>query len=152
MLDKLKYNNIYMENSIIIEEDENPESYLEDSEVGDTIEIIPNNQEGKIKIYKVILKNGNKTLEILPDREPEIYEGEEEKRYFSDDDDATFVGDNEISLSYREDGTQQINGGKKRYRKRKSRKSKKNKKNKKSRRSKRSRKNEKTRKCVYYLL
>lgn len=61
-----------------IRANESPENYLEKPEVvvGDTIEILSNNQLG-YKKYKVVLKNGNKTLKTLADWGAEIYEGED---------------------------------------------------------------------------
>ena len=111
-----------------IEESESSESYLEKPEVvvGDTIEIMSNNQLG-YKKYKVILENGNKTLKTLADWEAEIYEGDTGEDVFDEADDVTVVGDNEISDGFDVD-TQKIYGGK-RYRKgRKSRKSRKSRK------------------------
>ena len=70
-----------------IRENESPENYLEKPEVvvGDTIEILSNNQLG-YKKYKVVLKNGNKTLKTLADWGAEIYEGEDDEDEFDEED------------------------------------------------------------------
>lgn len=62
-----------------ISEIESAENYLErpDVMVGDTIEILSNNQLG-YKKYKVVIENGNRTLKILADWGNDIYEDENE--------------------------------------------------------------------------
>jgi hypothetical protein len=110
-----------------IRENESPENYLEKPEVvvGDTIEILSNNQLG-YKKYKVVLKNGNKTLKTLADWGAEIYEGEDDE-----DDEDEFEEADDVS-------TQEIYGGKK-SKKQKTKKSKKSKKQK-TKKSKKSKK------------
>ena len=124
-----------------IEESENAEDYLVKPEVlvGDTIEIMSNNQLG-YKKYKVVLSNGNKSLRILADWGNEIYEGDNISDDDDlDDDDATVIDDT-IVLDDNAN-TQPLYGGKRRYKRRKS--SRKSKKSKKSRRK--SRKSRKSR-------
>lgn len=103
----------------IIGENESPKSYLEKPEVvvGDTIEVVSNNQLG-YKKYEVILENGKKTLKILvADLGARIFEN-------IDDDDNV---------------TEEKDGGRKSRKNRKSRKSKKSRKVRKSRRGRKSR-------------
>ena len=128
-----------------IRENESPENYLEKPQVvvGDTIEILSNNQLG-YKKYKVVLKNGNKTLKTLADWGAEIYEGEDDEDEFDEADDVTVVGDNEISDDV-DVATQKIYGGRKSRKSRKSRKTRKIRKIRKTRKSRKSRKSRKTR-------
>ena len=135
-----------------IGENESPESYLEKPEVaaGDTIEVISNNQLG-YKKYKVILKNGNKTLKRLADWGAEIFEGEdgEDGEDDEDDDDVTIIDDD---ISHNIDAnTQEIYGGRKSRKKRKSRKSRKGRKSRRGRKSRSSRKIKISRKSRKYM-
>ena len=58
-----------MTSYILYEDDYNQLYNIEVYKVGDIIEYIPNNQLGYLK-YRVVLKNNEKTLEIMED----IYE------------------------------------------------------------------------------
>jgi hypothetical protein len=55
-----------MTSYILYEDDYNQLYNIEVYQVGDIIEYIPNNQLGYLK-YRVVLKNNEKTLEILED-------------------------------------------------------------------------------------
>ncbi len=59
----------------ILQETQSPFGYVErnDVQVGDTIEVVTNNQLG-YKKYKVVSENGNKLLVTIADWGAELYE------------------------------------------------------------------------------